>query len=104
MVKRIDVADEDMELIRAIVNHQVPEYEVYAFGSRVKGMTAKHSDLDLVIMTEKPLSTERMADLKDAFMNSDLPFKVDVVDWAETKERFREIIRREAVAVKKNKF
>ena len=33
-----------------------------------------------------------MADLKEAFRESDLPFKVDVIDWASTKENFRKLI------------
>ena len=46
-------------------------------------------------MTERPLPPALMADLKEAFSESDLPFKVDLVDWAVTKERFRRIIEKE---------
>jgi hypothetical protein len=37
--------------------------------------------------------------LAEDFTESDLPFKVDVVDWATTKEAFREIIEKEHVVV-----
>ena len=32
--------------------------------------------------------------LRDAFSESDLPFKVDIVDWALTSTEFKEIIKR----------
>jgi hypothetical protein len=37
--------------------------------------------------------------LADDFANSDLPFKVDVVDWAATSESFRQIIEQDKVVV-----
>jgi len=40
------------------------------------------------------------ADLRDAFRESDLPFKVDLVEWAATKDAFRHIIGRESVVVR----
>lgn len=45
-----------------------------------------------VIMGDLPLDFRTLTALKDAFAESDLPFRVDVVDWAATSEAFREII------------
>ena len=84
----------------AILEAHVPELEVWAFGSRVTGRPRRTSDLDLVLVTETPLPPARMADLRDAFSESDLPFKVDLVDWAATKENFREIIQKGYVVLK----
>ena len=44
-----------------------------------------------------PAST--LADLKDAFSESDLPFKVDIVDWAETQDNCRSTIEAAYVVV-----
>ena len=96
----IDVAalDEVLNILRA----HVPEYEVWAFGSRVHGRNLKpFSDLDLVVITAEPLDLLRLADLKEAFTESDLPFKVDLLDWATVNDRFRRIIEKEHVVVKK---
>lgn len=38
-------------------------------------------------------------ELREAFTESALPFKVDVVDWAETGESFRDVIRRRHVVI-----
>jgi len=43
-------------------------------------------------MRDEPLDFRRLVALKDAFADSDLPFRVDVVEWATTGEAFRLII------------
>lgn len=98
--KQIDISPKDLETVKNILKKHVPEYEVRAFGSRVKWTAGKSSDLDLVLMTDKPLPTLRMADLKEEFSESDLPFKVDVVDWAATKDNFRKIIEEQMVSIR----
>ena len=94
-MKKIDLGSKELQTILAILRRYVPGLEVRAFGSRVAGNARKTSDLDLALMTERPLPPALMADLKEAFSESDLPFKVDLVDWAVTKERFRRIIEKE---------
>jgi type I restriction enzyme S subunit len=99
-IKPIDISPKDLETVKNILEKHVPEYEVRAFGSRVTWTAKESSDLDLVVMTDKPLATMRLADLKEDFSESDLPFKVDVVDWAATKEGFKKIIEKQAVKIK----
>ena len=66
------------QIVRDILSKHVPHYEVWAFGSRVKGIVKPFSDLDLAIITEQPLSIAQSAALDEAFSQSDLPWKVDV--------------------------
>jgi len=100
-VKPIDINPKNLETVRRILRQHVPEVEVRAFGSRVAWSARDTSDLDLVLMTDVPLPVGRMADLKDAFTESNLPFKVDILDWATTKDRFRRIIEKQYVMVQK---
>jgi predicted nucleotidyltransferase len=93
-VTGVDVASQDLTKVRAILLAAIPEYEVRAFGSRTSGTARKFSDLDLVIMTKKPLAMSRMAALSEAFSESDLPFKVDLLDWAATGTAFQRLIER----------
>jgi len=76
------------------------QFEVWAFGSRARGPAKPYSDLDLAVLTDNPLSFRQYAHLCDAFAESNLPFKVDVVDWATTSEAFRATIAAERVVVK----
>jgi predicted nucleotidyltransferase len=70
----------------------VPAIEVWAFGSRVGGQVKPYSDLDLAIINEAPLSLQLLGRLKDAFSESNLPYRVDIIDWASTDDAFRSVI------------
>ena len=93
MTDRIDITPEERAIVLRILNEIVPDREVRAFGSRVTGKAKPFSDLDLAIMGDEPLSLETRARLEEAFSESDLPWKVDVLDWNLTDEKFRNLIR-----------
>jgi type I restriction enzyme S subunit len=97
---RIDISPAQWAIIRDILQKYVPQFAVWAFGSRATGNAKKYSDLDLAVITDKPLSLSVSADLAEAFSDSDLPWKVDVVDWAATSDAFRRIIERDKIVVK----
>ncbi len=84
-------------IVRTILQTYVYDFAVWVFGSRATGLVKPFSDLDLVIMTKAPLPASRLADLREAFDDSDLPYRVDIVDWASTSAEFQEIIRASAV-------
>ena len=83
-----------LEAVRRILQTHVPDLAVRAFGSRVCGSPKPYSDLDLVIMTAAPLPMPIKVRLEEAFSESCLPFKVDVLYWDEVAESFREVIRK----------
>ncbi|HIJ85163.1 MAG: restriction endonuclease S subunit [Magnetococcales bacterium] len=95
----IDIRPDHLQIVQNILKKHVPEYEVWAFGSRVKWTAKQYSDLDLCVISDKPLNFGLMGDLKDDFSKSDLPWKVDVVDWATTSASFRKIIEKSKVVV-----
>jgi type I restriction enzyme, S subunit len=95
----IDIRPEHWHIVRDILQKHVPHHTVWAFGSRAQWRAKPYSDLDLVIITEQPMSLALSAALTDDFSESDLPWKVDVVDWATTSEAFRRIIEAGKVVV-----
>lgn len=95
----IDIAPEHWRIVRQILRQHVPQHTVWAFGSRAKRTARPLSDLDLAIITERPLPLSVHAALAEAFSESDLPYKVDVVDWATTSEAFRKRIEEDKVMV-----
>jgi len=88
----LDLSPEHLTEVQRILLLHVPGRTVRVFGSRVQGNAKPFSDLDLAIMGETALDFRQLATLKDAFAESNLPFRVDVVDWAATSEVFRGII------------
>lgn len=77
----------------------VPQLPVWAFGSRATGKAKPYSDLDLAIISPEPMSLAQVAALAEAFSDSSLPWKVDIVDWASTSPAFRRIIERDKVVL-----
>lgn len=65
------------------------------FGSRIKGTAKPFSDLDLAIIKDSPLFLSKHTELVEAFSESDLSWKVDIIDWASTSDVFKEIIRQQ---------
>ena len=59
------------------------------------------SDLDLVLRNPQNLHEETagLYDLKDAFSESNLPIRVDIMDWARIPESFHREIERAHVVV-----
>ena len=96
---RLDIRPDLLVLVQQILQRHVPDREVWAFGSRVKGTARPSSDLDLVVLGDEPLPLSVYAALLDDFEQSDLPWRVDVVDWATTAAPFRRIIEQEWVGV-----
>jgi predicted nucleotidyltransferase len=73
------------------LSHFVPNEEVWAYGSRVDGSGHELSNLDLVIRhpADLKVSVGRvLAELQEAFSKSNLPFLVDVHDWASLPTAF----------------
>jgi type I restriction enzyme S subunit len=91
----IDLAPHHLETVRQILKDHVPECEVRAFGSRVDWTAKDYSDLDLAVVGSGTLKTGVLGRLKEAFEESDLPFRVDVLDWHATSPSFQKVIEKQ---------
>ena len=90
-----------LEQVVALLRIHAPQAEVWAYGSRVSGGGHAASDLDLVLRNPANPDTETpgLFDLKEAFIESDLPIRVDVMDWARIPESFHREIERAHVVI-----
>jgi len=88
----IAVSEDSLKMIKDILSKTIPHCEVRAFGSRVNGTNREYSDLDLAIVGEKKLGISVLGDVQEAFMESTIPFRVDVLDYNAVSEKFRGII------------
>jgi len=75
-----------------LVQRFLPEHQVWAFGSRATWTAKPFSDLDLVVFGDEPLSLMQIAELREAFQESALPFKVDILDGHAVSPSFRAAI------------
>lgn len=97
---RLDLAPAHRNIVLQILQAHLPSAtKVWAFGSRANGRSAPFSDLDLAIDAGRPLRRDEMAALSDAFCESDLPWKVDVVDWRSLTSGFARLIEAERIVL-----
>lgn len=88
----IDLEDRYLQLLREILGQHLPGWEVRLFGSRVRGTARRFSDIDLVVVGTSAVPEQTLTALRDAFADSDLPYKVDVLDWQSITPEFRQVI------------
>lgn len=96
----IDISQAHWAIVSRILTDYLSGYEVWAFGSRAKHQAKPFSDLDLVVITTEPLSLTKLALANEAFEESDLPWKVDLLDWAATSSSFQQVIERDKVVIR----
>jgi predicted nucleotidyltransferase len=79
-----------LEMVRTILRQHLPQAEVWAYGSRVRGDHHDTSDLDLVARNPLDLAQPLplLGDVTEAFSESNLPLIVQIVDWARIPVEF----------------
>ena len=99
----LDLSAVERNEVQAILARHAPGVEVRAFGSRVLGKSHRHSDLDLAVVSDESLSLRFLGDLQEAFQESNLLFRVDLVDWRSLSPAFRATIEPDCVTLQPRK-
>jgi predicted nucleotidyltransferase len=85
------------QVVLDAVKQYIPEADVFAYGSRVRGDYHAASDLDLVVRFPENFSASqsfsKLEALREALSDSRLPIFVQLVDWNRIPESFRDEIR-----------
>ena len=97
----VDLRPDQLATVHAILQAEVSECEVWAFGSRAKWTAKDSSDLDLALVSSARLPSSKLGRLREAFTDSYLPIKVDVVDIHRVSDEFRKIIESQKVVLQK---
>ena len=89
--------------VRKLLEKYIPEATVWAYGSRVRGDHYEASDLDLVARfpAEKKRDIFRLGVVREAFVESHVPIIVQIVDWDEIPESFKQEILAGYVVIQK---
>jgi predicted nucleotidyltransferase len=100
VTRPLDIAPEHLAQVQAILKAHLPAgVRVQVFGSRARGGAKPFSDLDLALVAEGPVDQAVLARLADAFEESSLPWRVDLIDWSAISDSFRDAIRGDLVAM-----
>ncbi|WP_295158743.1 nucleotidyltransferase domain-containing protein [uncultured Brachyspira sp.] len=88
----ISIPNNDAEVINKILSDNIKLGTVYAFGSRYKHTNRKYSDLDLAVDLNRKMTINEIENLKYDFEESDLAYRVDIIDYNNISDDFRKII------------
>ena len=81
MTAILDLQPDHAAIVRAILREYLPPgTRVHVFGSRAHGRARRYSDLGLALVSDRPLGIALLGAIAEALSESDLPFKVDLLD------------------------
>jgi predicted nucleotidyltransferase len=87
------------QLKKILFQHIDPKnYTVFVFGSRATGASETFSDIDIGIEGQ-PLSAKTKREIEEALEESDIPFRVDIVDFSTVNDRFRNVAKQKIIAL-----
>ena len=98
---RLDLPKTHLAEIQRLLAAQVPEAEVWAYGSRVNGTAHEGSDLDVVLRHPQDLKkdVDHWFELKEALQESRLPILVEIHLWSRLPAAFHDEIEHQYVVL-----
>ncbi len=80
---KFNISSNQLQIVKHILNENFKDVTIWIFGSRVSGNNKEYSDLDIALQFNDyndKIYRKLAASLSD-FIDSDLPFKVDIIDY-----------------------
>ena len=71
--------------------------KIFLFGSRARQDNSIFSDVDIGILTEGRIDRRKISLLREKLENSNIPYKVDLIDLGEISDSLREEILKGAI-------
>ncbi len=94
MTTTLDLTPRQHAAIMDLPREYLPGVTVRTYGSRAKGLARPQSDLDLAAFAS-PQQKRQVSALREAFEQSNLPFRVELFVWDELPQEFRQTIAAE---------
>lgn len=99
LCQQVAVSAEHLQFLLDEIRTIIPKATVWAFGSRVDGTYRPASDLDLAVHCDKETAFKDLPRLKERLIESDLPFKVQLLDFDRLPENMKQNIKRNYVVL-----
>lgn len=88
-----------LENLKKIVLSFFKDYSarIFFFGSRARGQFNFGSDVDIAVLTKNKADAKLIPELREILEKSNVPYKVDVIDFNEASESLRVQILKEGI-------
>jgi predicted nucleotidyltransferase len=93
----INLSPEDLRSVKETLKRRFPAVRAMAFGSRTRQSCKDFADLDILLFTGQGADPADIGLLKDDFSESDLPFRVDIVEESACSPAFIRSIEKDFV-------
>lgn len=97
----INLEKKYLTILLDILNAHMSEYAVWLFGSRATNHCKPFSDIDIAVIASEKIDENRIAKLKYALSESNLPYKIDIVEFSTVDTAFQAIIQNKHIVLKK---
>jgi len=87
--------------IIAVLSALFPDATIYLFGSRARGTHYARSDIDIALDAGKVLPYVDVGEARDMLAESNISYKIDIVDIQSVSAEMREAIYREGIIWRK---
>ena len=78
--------------ITSTIHQYLPDTtKIYLFGSCAMGTNKPNSDIDILLDTGNPIDLTIISKINNDFEESDLPYRIDLVDSALTSSNFKKV-------------
>jgi predicted nucleotidyltransferase len=84
----INIEPQHLKIVENILKKY--PYSFFVFGSRITAKARTFSDLDLCFFEDIP--TKIQIQIEEDFEESDLPYKVDIVNWQSCNQELKNVI------------
>ena len=89
LCKQVAISARHLRCLLDEIERHIPQATVWAFGSRVTGSPRPASDLDLAEHCDEATARKNLSRLNETLVESDLPFKVQILDFDRLPENMR---------------
>lgn len=97
----IIIEENQKKIILTILKRYFQDRKFFVFGSRSTGKNLKtFSDLDVAIDGKEPIDKVRLRQAIEELSNSDLPFKVDLIDINSMPAEFKKNVASDFIELK----
>ena len=94
-MKKLD--EKIQQKIIAIISALKPEAKIYLFGSRARGTNSERSDIDIALDAGHALPPRDVDEIGSMLRESNIMYKIDIVDFHEVSDAMHNEILKERV-------
>ena len=101
MKPKVTIYEGSLELLKNIVKDvfKGEDVMVVLFGSRARGDYLETSDVDVGILPRGEMNKSKITLFRERIENSNIPYKVDLVDLSQASEEFTDKVLKEGVMI-----